>query len=99
METYLVFRRNGWPTSQRQRVAATCSREQIEQMAHDLSWLRSYVVAELDGSIGTVCVFHASTPEAIRAHAERADLPVDEIVAVAETIVERHDPADIRPKE
>jgi hypothetical protein len=91
METYLVFRRNGWPTHEGQRVAAACSHEQVEQMAPAVSWLRSYVVAESDGSVGTVCIYRASSPEAIRAHAERADLPVDEIVEVADTIVVRPD--------
>jgi hypothetical protein len=92
VETYIVFRRSGWQTTERLRASAACSREQSEQMADTVAWLRSYVVAELDGSVGSVCVFRAASPEAIRAHAERAELPVDEIVAVAETFVVRADP-------
>lgn len=91
METYLVFRRNGWRTSAAQRLAAASSLEQGEQMSHAVSWVRSYVVAEPDGSLGSVCVFRASSPEAVRAHAARAELPVDEIVEVARTIVVRPD--------
>jgi hypothetical protein len=34
----------------------------------------------------------ASSPEAIRDHAARADLPVDEIIAVADTVLVRPDP-------
>jgi hypothetical protein len=34
----------------------------------------------------------ATSPEAIRRHATAADLPVDEIVAVADTVVVRPDP-------
>ena len=37
--------------------------------------------------------YQASSPEAIRDHAARADLPVDEIIAVADTVVVRPDPA------
>ena len=43
--------------------------------------------------MGTVCIYQASSPEAIRTHAERADLPVDEIVRIADTVVVRPDPA------
>ena len=42
--------------------------------------------------MGTVCIYQASSPEAIRDHAARARLPVDEIVAVADTVLVRADP-------
>ena len=61
-------------------------------MPDDIAWIRSYVLAELDGSVGTVCIYQASSPEAIRAHAERAELPLDEIVKVADTVLVRPDP-------
>ena len=61
-------------------------------MPDDVRWIRSYVTAEPDGTVGTVCVYQASSPEAIRGHAGRADLPVDEIVKVAGTVVVRSDP-------
>jgi sporulation protein YlmC with PRC-barrel domain len=62
-------------------------------MPDDIRWIRSYVLDERDGSLGTVCIYQASSPEAIRAHAAAADLPVDEIVAVADTVIVRPDPA------
>jgi hypothetical protein len=43
--------------------------------------------------VGTVCIYQASSPEAIRRHAEAADLPVDEIIPVADTVKVRDDPA------
>jgi thiamine biosynthesis protein ThiC len=64
-------------------------------MPDDIAWIRSYVLAELDGSVGTVCIYQASSPEAIRAHAQAADLPVDEIIAVADTVVVRPDPVAV----
>jgi hypothetical protein len=64
-------------------------------MAEDVRWIRSYVVAETDGSLGTVCVYEASSPEAIRRHSYAATLPVDEIVAVADTVVVRPDPLSV----
>ncbi len=42
--------------------------------------------------MGTVCIYQASSPEAIRQHASLADLPVDEIIPIADTIVVRPDP-------
>lgn len=63
-----------------------------EEMADDIRWIRSYVLEEGGSSVGTVCVYQASSPEAIRDHASRADLPVDEIIPVADTVVIRPDP-------
>jgi hypothetical protein len=53
---------------------------------------RSYVLSEDSGGVGTVCICEASSPEAIREHASRADLPVDEIIPIADTVVVRPDP-------
>lgn len=61
-------------------------------MPDDIRWIRSYVLEEGGGSVGTVCVYEASIPEAIREHASRADLPVDEIIRVADTVIIRPDP-------
>ena len=61
------------------------STEEGEQDADDVRRIRSYVLAETSGELGTVCIYEASSPEAIRKHAYRAGLPVDEIVAVADT--------------
>jgi hypothetical protein len=62
-------------------------------MPDDIRWIRSYVMAEESGELGTVCIYQASSPEAIRAHAEAAGLPVDEIIQVADTVIVREDPA------
>lgn len=92
MDTYVILRRAGWRTSQDLSDAADRSIAEGERKPEDVAWIRSYVLAELDGSVGTVCIYQASSPEAIRAHAERAELPVDEIVKVADTVIVRSDP-------
>ena len=61
-------------------------------MSDDVRWIRSYVLAEPDGTVGTVCIYQASSPEAIRDHAKRAELPADEILPVADTVLVRPDP-------
>ena len=95
METYIVVGRNGWRTTEEVQGAARRSTVAAERMAEDVRWIRSYVLAETDGSLGIVCVYQASSPEAIRRHAYAAALPVDEIVAVADTLVVRPDPVSV----
>ena len=95
MDTYVILRRGGWRTADDLRVAAERSTAEGERMSDDIRWIRSYVTAEQDGSVGTVCIYQASSPEAIREHANRAGLPVDEIVAVADTVIVRPDPAPV----
>ena len=93
METYVILRRDGWRTPDELQQAAARSTAEGDRMADDVRWIRSYVLAEADGGLGTVCIYQASGPDAIRAHAYRAGLPVDEIVAVADTVIVRPDPA------
>jgi hypothetical protein len=92
MQTYVILRRNGWRTGADLQDAAARSTAEGDQMPDDIRWIRSYVLEEEGGAVGTVCIYQASSPEAIREHAKRADLPVDEIIAVAETVIVRPDP-------
>ena len=93
MNTYVILRRNGWRSPEDLKEAAARSTEIGDgQMSDDIRWIRSYVLGEESGGLGTVCVYQASSPEAIRDHAGRADLPVDEIVEVADTVIVRPDP-------
>ena len=95
MELYAILRRGGWATPDDLREAADRSTAAGERMPDDVRWIRSYVTAERDGSVGTICIYQASSPEAIRLHAAQADLPIDEIVKVADTVIVRPDPAYI----
>ena len=93
MNTYVILRRDGWRSGDDLEAAAARSTQVgDEQMPADIRWIRSYVLAEAGGGLGTVCIYQASSPEAIREHAERAGLPVDEIIQVADTVVVRPDP-------
>jgi hypothetical protein len=94
MKLYVILRRSGWKSgAELEEAAARSTRVGNEDMPEDVRWIRSYVLDEGAGSVGTVCIYEASSPEAIRRHAELADLPVDEIVAVADTVVVRPDPS------
>ena len=61
-------------------------------MSSDIRWIRSYVVHEGDGGLGTFCIYQASSPEKIREHAARAGIPASDIFEVAETVLVRPDP-------
>jgi hypothetical protein len=92
MKTYVILRRNGWQTSAELDEAVARSTAECERTPDQVAWIRSYALAERDGTLGTVCVYQAVSPEAVRAHAARADLPVDEIIAVTGTVVVGPDP-------
>jgi thiamine biosynthesis protein ThiC len=92
MQTYVILRRNGWASPADLEQAAARSTAEGDAMPDDIRWIRSYVLDEGNGSVGTVCVYQASGPEAIRRHAAAADLPVDEIIPVADTVLVRPDP-------
>jgi len=93
MNLYVILRRSGWKSPGDLQAAAERSKQVgDEEMSDDIRWIRSYVLDEGDGAVGTVCIYEASSPEAIREHAERAGLPVDEIIPVADTVFVRPDP-------
>jgi hypothetical protein len=94
MDTYVILRRSAWASGDELGEAAERSkRVGEEEMSDDIRWIRSYVLREPDGRVGTVCIYEASSPEAIREHASRAGLAADEIVPVEDTVVVREDPA------
>ena len=93
MDLYAIIRRNGWKTgADLEAAAGRSTRVGDEEMPDDIRWIRSYVLEEDGGAVGTVCIYQASSPEKIREHAGNADLPADEIVRVADTVVVRPDP-------
>jgi hypothetical protein len=96
MKTYVILRRNGWTTPEESQAAAARSSAEGDQMSDDIRWIRSYVLAEADGSIGTVCIYQATSEQAIRDHTARADLRLDDVIEVVDTVVVRPDP---RPTE
>ncbi len=92
MNLYGILRRKGWASPEDLEVAAERSAEEGNKPDSGVRWIRSYVLAEESGDVGTFCVYEANSPEAIQAHAAGADLPVDEIISIADTVVVRPDP-------
>lgn len=93
MQLYAILRRSGWRTPEElQQAGERSARVGDDDMPNEVRWIRSYVLDENDGKVGTICIYEATSPEALRKHAELADLPVDEVIAVADTVVVRPDP-------
>ncbi|CAN5557552.1 hypothetical protein BH10PSE6_BH10PSE6_25110 [soil metagenome] len=94
MELYVIRRPGAWANpDELQATAAKSARIGDEQMSDRVRWIRSYVVKEPDDRLGTVCIYEASDPEAIRELARRVGMPGDQILPVLDTVVIRDDPA------
>ena len=76
MDTYVILRpqRLGRRAALEQ-AAAKSTQVGDEEMSDDIRWIRSYVIEEPDGGLGTVCIYQGSSEEKVREHAERAGLP------------------------
>lgn len=93
MKTYVILRRGGWADGNELEVAAgRSSRVGLEQMSDRIKWIRSYVVEEQDGRLGTVCIYQGTDEETIREHARRSGLPADEVIPVGDTVILNEDP-------
>jgi len=97
MNTYIIRRRNAWKNTQElQATAALSLHVGSDEMADRIRWIRSYVVQEADGTLGTVCVYQATNADAIREHARRVGMPADEITCVENTVIIRTDPCETK---
>ena len=95
MKLYAIRRPAGWASADAlKETAARSAQVGDEEMSDDIRWIRSYVVHEQDGTLGTICIYQASSPDKIREHASRVDMPAAEIWEVADTVVVRPDPVE-----
>src|SRR3954466_10032595 len=93
MTLYAIRRNKAWQSpSELEQVAARSKQVADEEFPTDVRWIRSYVIAEEDGTLGSVCIYQAVNPEAIREAAQRVGMPADEIWTVGDTVVIRPDP-------
>ena len=96
MDTYVILRRDGWRSAADLEAAAARSTAVGERMPDDIRWIRSYVLSEpTNGGVGTVCIYQASSADAIREHADRVGMAADEVIPVADTVVIRPDPVAV----
>ena len=100
MELYVIRRPSAWADMpELQAAGAKSARVGNEEMPDRVRWIRSYVVHEPDGRIGTFCVYEAKDGESIREHARRVGMPGDEFYKVATTVIVRADPVEAKAAE
>jgi hypothetical protein len=95
MDLHVIRRPSAWANiGELEKAGAKSARIGNDEMADRVRWIRSYVVHEADGRIGTFCIYQARDGESIREHARRVGMPGDEFYKVATTVVVREDPAE-----
>jgi hypothetical protein len=93
LQMYAIRRKNAWASPTEVEQTGARSKEVADdEFPTEVRWIRSYVIAEEDGTLGSVCIYQATSPEVIRKHAHRVGMPADEIWNVADTVVIRPDP-------
>lgn len=92
MLLYAVIRRNGFVSLKELERAAVRATAAADEPGSGVRWIRSYLLVEASAEVGTICVYEADSPQAIRAHAAAAVLPIDEIVPITGTFIVRPDP-------
>ena len=92
MNLYIVPRTRAWLSEEEVAAAADCVPAVNDTLSGDIRWIRSYVVAEEDGTFSAYCIYEASSPDVLRLHADSLGLPTDAIKPVAATVVNAPDP-------
>jgi Protein of unknown function (DUF4242) len=93
MNMYAIRRKHAWGSPEEvEQVGARSKQVADDDFPSDIRWIRSYVIAEADGSLGSICIYEATDHEAVRKHAHRVGMPADEILDVADTVIIRPDP-------
>ena len=93
MNTYAIRRKKAWDSPEEVQAVARRAKEVADRdFVDEVRWIRSYVLAEDDGTLGSICIYQAVDDEAIRRHSHRVGMPADEIFPVADTVVIRPDP-------
>ena len=96
MNIYTIRRRRAWASPEEVQGVAKRAKEVADSdFPDEVRWIRSYVLADDGGTLGSVCVYQAINPEAIRRHSHRVGMPADEINEVLETVLVRPDPAPV----
>jgi hypothetical protein len=98
MQLYVIRRPSAWKSmTELQAVGAKSADIGDNQMSDKVRWIRSYIVKEPDGRLGSFCIYEAVSGEAIREHARRVGMPGNEFYPVETTVLVRPDPAQSVP--
>ena len=97
MQLYVIRRPSAWANlAELEKAGAKSAQIGNDEMSDRVRWIRSYVVNEPDGRIGTFCIYQARDGKSIREHAKRVGMPGEEFYPVATTVIVREDPAEAK---
>lgn len=91
MPLYLVPRTRAWLSAEEVAAVAGCV-PAVNDTLDGVRWIRSYIVAEEDGTFSGYCVYEADDPDVLRRHADALMLPTDAIKPVVATLIQAPDP-------
>ena len=95
MDLYVIRRPSAWANlAELETAGAKSAKIGNEEMSDRVRWIRSYVVKEPDGRLGSFCIYQAKDPQALREHARRVGMPGDEIFPVVNTVIVGEDPTE-----
>lgn len=93
MQLYMIRRHSAWANqTELEKTAETSARIGNEEMSDKVRWIRSYVLNEHDGRLGTCCIYETADEAALREHARCVGMPGDDITPIRATVVVRPDP-------
>ena len=92
---YLVPRTRVLRSEEELAAALDCMPAVNETLREHVRWVRSYFVAEDDGTISGYCLYEATSREMLARHAEALMLPLDGIKLVKSTVVAAPDPEPV----
>jgi hypothetical protein len=94
MNTYAIRRERAWESPEELEKTAARSKEVADSdFPDDIAWMRSYVIQEDGGTLGTICIYQATDEDKVREHAKRVGMPADEILPIADVVIIRPDSA------
>src|ERR1044072_1879872 len=95
MDLYVIRRPSAWANLQELEAAgAKSARIGNDEMSDRVRWIRSYVVHEPDGRIGTFCIYQARAGESVPERAPPVAMRGDDSYKVPPRVVVRDDPAE-----
>ena len=62
MDLYAIRRRNAWPSVADLEAAAERSTAEGDKEGSGVRWIRTYVVVEETGELGSVCIYQGESP-------------------------------------
>ncbi len=95
MDLYIIRRRGIWANEEELAATSEESARVGEDMSGRVRWIRSYAVTEEDGRIGSVCIYEAEDPDAVREHGQRIGAPSEEFQVVRGAVVKQPDPQPV----